>query len=284
MSSSTNIWENRLELTLFILTIPLFLYLYLLNFTFLFIFTSGILIVNYLFLDNNFVQETFILSNEDERYLYNLLRDSFISLDTLLLQENNLPIDSIYSNGVIYNKYTSITNIGMYLLSLIAVHKLEIITDTTFVIKLEKTIDNILALPRNENTFYNWYDLKENIPAFEEDLSSVDLGNFHISLICLYEYIKNTDFINNSLKKDVLDITQSISYTRFCTPFEELSSTITNYGEQKCNYYNIWASETRIASFLAIATGAMTDRHWYSLEKEQSNDGMIISWGGRSFE
>lgn len=70
----------------------------------------------------------------------------------------------------------------------------------------------------------------------------------------------------------------------FFSTFEELSILVDNKLQQMESYYNIWASESRIASFLAIATESVGDRHWYGLERLQSSDGMLKSWGGGSFE
>jgi cyclic beta-1,2-glucan synthetase len=115
-------------------------------------------------------------------------------------------------------------------------------------------------------------------------ISSVDLGNFHICLICFSEYINELDFVDEKIKIQISEIIDGINYNVFINDFEEMSILVDKDGIKSEIYYNIWASETRIASFLAIATGAVLDRHWYSLERTQSFDGIYKSWGGGCFE
>ncbi|HPP12665.1 MAG TPA: glucoamylase family protein, partial [bacterium] len=52
-------------------------------------------------------------------------------------------------------------------------------------------------------------------------------------------------------------------------------------------YYDLLASEARLASFVAIAQGAVAQEHWFALSRLISGEGenaVLLSWGGSLFE
>ena len=52
-------------------------------------------------------------------------------------------------------------------------------------------------------------------------------------------------------------------------------------------YYDLLASESRLASFLAIAKGDVDHRHWFQLGRPMARVGLgpgLLSWGGSMFE
>ncbi len=53
------------------------------------------------------------------------------------------------------------------------------------------------------------------------------------------------------------------------------------------SYYNLLASEARLASFVAIAMGQVSERHWFDLGrpvKKVKGKTVLLSWGGTMFE
>src|SRR5262249_36316217 len=58
-------------------------------------------------------------------------------------------------------------------------------------------------------------------------------------------------------------------------------------GEPDANYYDLLASEARLASFVAIAKGDVPTSHWFQLERTMTPVGRgsaLVSWSGSMFE
>ena len=58
-------------------------------------------------------------------------------------------------------------------------------------------------------------------------------------------------------------------------------------GNQDDSYYDLLASEARLASFVAIALGQITDQHWFYLGRPLTRvkgKTVLLSWGGSVFE
>jgi cyclic beta-1,2-glucan synthetase len=82
------------------------------------------------------------LSVDQKNYIYDLISDTYNGVDKLLVDKSSgLPIDHASELGSFENTYTSITNIGFYMLRLCSVSKLEIIDNSTFKDKLVKIMD-----------------------------------------------------------------------------------------------------------------------------------------------
>lgn len=247
--------------------------------------TSVVLFLDFFFSQKYAKTKTQKISKNDREYLLSVVLDTFAGISQLMIKTgSNLPVDNVTYIGEVDNLFTSITNIGLYMLSLACVHRLDIISDSEFNGRSIAAIREITMLPKLNGNFYNWYDLYSKTPVWGKLLSSVDLGNFQICLICFREYLKKLEFFPQSEFDIIENIIKQISYKCFINEFEELSQSVDQFGVRKESYYNIWASETRIASFMAIANGDVLDRHWYKLERLQSYDGLYLSWGGGCFE
>jgi cyclic beta-1,2-glucan synthetase len=56
--------------------------------------------------------------------------------------------------------------------------------------------------------------------------------------------------------------------------------------KDSASYYDLLASEARLSSFVAIAKGDVTQKHWFSLGRSLTGTGRraLVSWGGTMFE
>jgi len=83
-----------------------------------------------------------------------------------------------------------------------------------------------------------------------------------------------------------------VNHMRFgflCDPVKKIFSIGYQMNEQKldASYYDLLASEARLASFVAIAKGDLPAEHWFRLSRTLSpvNRGMaLLSWSGSMFE
>ena len=80
---------------------------------------------------------------------------------------------------------TSPTNMGLYLLSVVAARDFGWIGTHDAVDRLEATLGTMKGLERYRGHFYNWYDTRELRPLEPRYISAVDSGNLAGHLIAL---------------------------------------------------------------------------------------------------
>jgi cyclic beta-1,2-glucan synthetase len=101
-------------------------------------------------------------------------------------EDNMLPPDNFQEEPepVVAHR-TSPTNIGLYLLSVVAARDFGWIGMTETIEKLEATLTTIERLERFRGHLYNWYDTRDLRPLDPKYVSSVDSGNLAGHLIAL---------------------------------------------------------------------------------------------------
>ena len=80
---------------------------------------------------------------------------------------------------------TSPTNLGLYLLSVLAARDFGWLGLTSAVDRLEETLGTMSRLERFRGHFFNWYDTRDLRPLEPKYISSVDSGNLAGHLIVL---------------------------------------------------------------------------------------------------
>jgi cyclic beta-1,2-glucan synthetase len=128
-----------------------------------------------------------VIAPEDIRALRLIARRTWRFFETFVTSEDNmLPPDNFQEtpNPVIAHR-TSPTNIGLYLLSVIAAHDFGWLGTLDTLERIEATLATLEGLERNRGHFYNWYgtlDLRALEPKY---ISSVDSGNLAGHLIAV---------------------------------------------------------------------------------------------------
>lgn len=89
-------------------------------------------------------------------------------------------------------QYTSITNIGFYLTSVLVALRLGFLSRRRALERLEKTICTLETLETYRGHFYNWYDVHAARPAPPPFISSVDSGNLLAALITTRQWLSKT--------------------------------------------------------------------------------------------
>ena len=113
--------------------------------------------------------------------------DSTVGAEDNFLPCDNVSIAPSYSTA----HRTSPTNIGLYLLSVLASRDFGFIDTPTLVHRLDKTLSTIEKLPKYRGHLYNWYDTRTLEIIGQEYVSSVDSGNFTVSLVTLAEGLRD---------------------------------------------------------------------------------------------
>lgn len=86
-------------------------------------------------------------------------------------------------------EYTSITNIGFFLTSVLVAHRLGFISAKKAYTSLERTCASLEHMERYQGHFYNWYHTKTALPAPPLFISSVDSGNLRAALIVTRQWL-----------------------------------------------------------------------------------------------
>ncbi len=234
------------------------------------------------------------LSEKQKRLLTAHARDmvSFY-FDNVNESTNYLPPDNIQASPVSDKAMrTSPTNIGFYLVSLLASRDLEMITTKTLCDKLNQTLDVIEQLEKHKGNLYNWYDLTNKSVIGDYYLSAVDSGNFVVMLVALYQGLcefsgedEGVEHISERIKALIENTDLTIFYDDRKRLFRIGLAGREHSPEN--SYYDMLMSEARMTSYFAVATGAVDKKHWQSLCRTLTHyKGYIgmTSWSGTAFE
>jgi cyclic beta-1,2-glucan synthetase len=227
-------------------------------------------------------------TQEDREYLHNLSNKTWkFFADNLIAKNNYLIPDNYQLNRTIKLDYkTSPTNIGLSLTSIIAAYELNIISYEETIKLISKIIKVIKKLDKWNGHLYNWYNVTTLEIMEPKSISCVDSGNLVASLIVLKEFLKKVNCLNlvNVVEELISDTNFSVLYNN--SGFLNSGFNVEeNQFEPYC--YSNFMSETRIASFVAIAKGDIPIKHWLNLDKTLTSYKRkkgIISWSGTAFE
>ncbi len=227
---------------------------------------------------------------KDQTTVLRYAKDSFNFFDQFVTEkERYLPPDNFQEipDETIAHR-TSPTNIGLYLSSLVVAYDLGFIREKELLRRLSLTIDSTLSLPKYSGHLYNWYNTQTGEILGTPYISSVDSGNFVISLIAVKEAIKDLPDSAHLVKK----IEQMICDTNFSFLYDPKKKLLSiGYDpikeERSENCYDLYASEARSSYIFAIAKGQIPIESWAKLFRPITvKNGYIgiLSWSGTAFE
>ncbi len=127
------------------------------------------------------------LSEEEIQALRLIARRTWRFFETFVgPEEHALPPDNFQERPTpVVAHRTSPTNLGLYLLSIVAAHDFGWIGTVDAIERLEATLGTMNGLERFRGHFYNWYDTRDLRPLDPKYISSVDSGNLAGHLIAL---------------------------------------------------------------------------------------------------
>ncbi len=237
--------------------------------------------------------ETDLLSKHDRSKLQKIAQKEFSYFKNTVNESSSyLPPDNIQFEPVekIANR-TSPTNIGLYLASLISAVDLNILTEKECIKLLSKAMDSIDKMEHFQGHLYNWYDLSTLGVIGDRFVSTVDSGNFIASLIIvsqvLFSWGENEEYkiLRNRIESEIKGANFKILFDQHANLF---FVGVFPDDENKCtSHYDLYMSEARTTSYLAIATGQINASHWYTTKRPVlaiSGRVGIGSWTGTCFE
>jgi hypothetical protein len=206
-------------------------------------------------------------SRDTRQTLYRYAHDTWASFVAMTDPDTGLPADSLAVDGT-RSVQTSTTNIGAYMWSTLVADRLDIIRHSEAVERLGKTLHTLEAMERHQESgqYYNWYNHKTgekltywpptNAPI-TPILSSVDNGWLATGL----HLVANSVPELSTRAKALFD---SMHFGFYYRP--EVNRIAFHYtpstGKFTCCYDTI-VSESRIASYIGIATGEIPSREYF---------------------
>jgi cyclic beta-1,2-glucan synthetase len=194
------------------------------------------------------------------------------------------------------------TNVGMLLNARIAAVHLGHIGIPEFAFQTKNTLAAMRRLRRFQGHLYNWYDVETFKPLEPLFVSTVDSGNLAACLWTLkqaaLEFAEKGDCGERpeEVRADLLDIANTchrmadeMDFRFLYQPRKKVLSVGYNVRSRRLEpaSYDLLASESRIASFIAIAKGDISQEAWFHLGRTHtlsSGARVLLSWTGTMFE
>jgi cyclic beta-1,2-glucan synthetase len=232
------------------------------------------------------------LSPADREYLRVIARKTWAYFEAFVSAEDHfLPPDNIQIGAELTIAHrTSPTNIGLGLLATLAAHDLGFIDDTELARRIDQTLSTIERLERFEGHLLNWYDTRTLAPLLPAYVSTVDSGNLAGALLTLSVGLR---VVAPALAARATALFDAMNFRFLLDPKRQLFgigyrlADADSAGRLDGAYYDLLASESRLASFIAIAKGDVPELHWFHLGRSIASvrgAPVLLSWSATLFE
>ncbi len=233
------------------------------------------------------------LSPEDRAFLERVARDTWRYFEDFMGPEHHgLPADNFQETPAPrVAQRTSPTNIGMGLLATLAAHDLGFIATGVFAERVDATLTTMEGLERHEGHLLNWYDTQTLAALPPRYVSTVDSGNLAGALMALAEGLRQAGL--DDLAGRAASFAEGMGFRFLYDPQRRILSIgyrladVEGPGRLDVSYYDLLASEARLASFIAIARGELPETHWFHLGRLVTSvhgTPTLLSWSGTAFE
>jgi cyclic beta-1,2-glucan synthetase len=233
------------------------------------------------------------LGAEDRAFLRATAQKTWRYFDTFIGPEDHaLPPDNVQLVPALTVAHrTSPTNIGMALLATLAAHDFGFIDADDLARRIDATLTTVEGLERFEGHLLNWYDTRTLAPLPPAYISTVDSGNLAGALLTLSVAMQRMHL--DRLASRAAALFDSMNFRFLYDPRRQLFSIGYRLaddegpGRPDPSYYDLLASEARLASFLAIAKGDVAESHWFHLGRAVTGirgASVLLSWSATMFE
>ncbi|HSA55537.1 MAG TPA: hypothetical protein VLE53_07520, partial [Gemmatimonadaceae bacterium] len=195
---------------------------------------------------------------------------------------------------------TSPTNIGLQLLSTVSAQDLGFISLEEMTQRLERAFDTLDRMERYRGHFFNWYELRTLEVLEPAYISTVDSGNLAGHLVALRQAClglsAEVDGAPGPLAGRLVALSERAHRFAMDMDFGLLFDqtrklfAIGYHLDTKAPddaFYDLLASEARLASFVAVAKDDVEVDHWFRLGRTltwAAGGTALVSWSGSMFE
>jgi cyclic beta-1,2-glucan synthetase len=233
------------------------------------------------------------LGIEDRRFLQAAAHNTWRYFETFMgAEDHGLPPDNFQETPEPRIAHrTSPTNIGMGLLATLAAHDLGFIEHDELASRVGAALTTMEGLERHEGHLLNWYDTRTLAPLPPSYVSTVDSGNLAASLMTLAEGLRQAGLPELARRADAF--ADGMRFGLLYDPQRRILSIgyrladSEGPGRLDHSYYDLLASEARLASFIAIARSELPETHWFHLGRlitAVHGTPTLLSWSATMFE
>ena len=205
-------------------------------------------------------------SPDDKTFLKEVARDTWRFFDEITDKEHGLPLDNIrlgdktpLGEGVWIGDYTNITNVGVYLMSVVSAYDLGFITKEDAIGRIRKTLTTMEKLECHKSGFpYNYYDTTLLVPT-SYFVSFVDSGWLFLG----YYVAKNA--FPEEFSEQAGRLLARANFKFFYDPVanQMYHGYYENLGVYTDYRYGVFYAEPRAAIYMAIARGDVPEKLWF---------------------
>lgn len=206
------------------------------------------------------------LPTQARDFAWQVARDTWRGLLALRDREHELPIDHVRWLGPLFETqgakigdYTSSTNLGLFLASVVAAHDLGLVTRDQAVSLVRSTLDTVDQLEKHRGFLFNYYDTT-SLERTSDLLSFVDSSWWTAGLIVVRNALPE-------LRSRVNRLIDATNYGFFYDPsrHQMRHGYFVHRRVFSPFHYGMLFTEARLGSFLAIGKGDVPREHWYGM-------------------
>ncbi len=213
--------------------------------------------------------------------------------DYVTERTHGLPPDNVqFSPTYAVANRTSPTNIGLYLLSLLAARDFGYIDSAEMYARSYETAQTLKRLFKWNGHLYNWYALDTLAVLGEAFVSTVDSGNLVTALVAFCEGAKEYAGEETRLLDVIAVMETMIAETDFSALYDTSRELFyigyhVQNGTYSNSHYDTFMSEARLTSYYAAATRTVSRSHYFKPSRRiigRFGARGIASWSGTAFE
>jgi hypothetical protein len=206
------------------------------------------------------------LPADDRAFLARIARDTWRGLVAFSDRASGLPVDHVrlgdgdaWTTDARVGDYTSITNVGLYLLAVVAAHELDLLAADDAVAAITQLLDTLDRLETHDGFFFNYYDTT-SLERTSNLISFVDTGWLTAGLI-----VARRSF--PALDARCSDLIRRLDYRFFYDPALGLMSHGYYVHRRKRSryHYGVLYTEARLGSVIAIGKGDAPEDLWFDM-------------------
>jgi hypothetical protein len=205
-------------------------------------------------------------SKDDNAFLREVAKDTWEFFDKIVDSEHGLPLDTILFGEkepleatTWVGDYTSVTNVGVYLMAVVSAYDLGFIAREDAVQRIQQTLTTIEKLEYHASGFpYNYYDTT-TLERTSYFVSFVDSGWLMLGL-----YVAKSAF-PEELTAQTTRLLKRGNFKFFYDPlakqmFHGFYDNLNVYSDY---HYGVFYTEPRAASYISVARGDVPEVHWF---------------------